>query len=173
VNEIKDKSKLFVSSEDCFYNESRKSIETILSNILNSPNEKKFRKLNEKSNGFRAIFDCKGAREFLIGIGFKEIPPSYLIYENENLDTLKSVYQFVSKDIKEFRNEYKKNKHMEINKKQEFEKESRKKLEEQFMNQRRENENKEIGPSKDVLGDKKGGITRYENIGVDLNKGGG
>eukprot|EP01091_Cochliopodium_minus_P009826 TRINITY_DN2510_c0_g1_i1.p1 TRINITY_DN2510_c0_g1~~TRINITY_DN2510_c0_g1_i1.p1 ORF type:complete len:178 (-),score=58.89 TRINITY_DN2510_c0_g1_i1:316-849(-) len=172
---LKEKSRTFISSEDSYFYEARKLIESIIRNIMNSPNEKKFRKLNEKSNGYAPIQQCKGAQEFLYSIGFQQTPPSHIVFENENLEEIKTLYKFVSQDIKDFRNEQKKMKLVEQNKKINSEKESKNLLEEQFTCQRKEIESKKLGPSKDVLkgGSSKKGITRYENIGIDLNKGGG
>ena len=107
------------------------------------------------------------------GIGFKDTPPNHLIYEDENPENLNLLYHFISKEIKEFRNQHKKQKQTQENKKFEMEEERKREMEEKFVCQRKENESKNLGPSKNILKDKSSnGITRYENIGVNLNKGG-
>lgn len=169
----------------------RQAIETMLrlaNNVIKSPEEDKFRKVKIENKAFSSrVWNLPEAQQFLLIWGWAQVDDCIVLSSDEDIQLVKQIllkkFNAISsrphaaastnKPLTEKEKQLQEERRKQIEKKK-MEDEERKRIKAQIQADRRDTKERETRESKArQLGKFGGKMTKFEDIGVDLNKGGG
>lgn len=168
----------------------RQAIETLLTlanNIIKSPTDEKYRKVKKQNKTFSLkVWQLPEAQEFLFHWGWKEDDECIVLPSDEDIQLVKQILlkklntipssagaasksEPLTEKEKQLQEERRK-----LLEKKKLEDQEKARIKAQIQADRKDSKDREIRESRARKLDKFGGkMTKFEDIGVDLNKGGG